>query len=72
MNDCYEYLQRVKEIYAETLTRLAHHNDSTALELSEIFEDIGNLYLDIAADVRARYLEAQQAAAPPPPTAGPS
>ncbi len=54
MEEYYEYVKRVTAIHNETVRRLVDNNETSPLQLMELFEDVANVYLNISEEIRSR------------------
>lgn len=62
------YLKRLVKLHNEMLTRVVNNDQTRSLDLAELFEDVGNCYLDVSDQIRAAYLREAQVAGKPCPT----
>ena len=51
------YLQQVVTIHHAMFEKLLFQSDDVPVELAELFEDAGNVYLDISEQISRRHLE---------------
>jgi hypothetical protein len=51
------YLQQVVTIHHAMFEKLLFQSDDVPVELAELFEDAGNVYLDISEQISRRRLE---------------
>lgn len=52
MQSKYDYIKQITEIHGETIRRLLDQQAVNLPELAELFEDIGNVYLDLSEEIR--------------------
>jgi len=59
-SDYYSYLKQISQLQELALQRLLDGREEFLPEVAELCEDIGNLYLNVADNIRARVMTGQR------------
>jgi hypothetical protein len=58
------FKEKLSALHTEMLVRVMREGEIDPASLGEVLEDMGNQFLDLADDIRARILAANQSKAP--------